>query len=230
LSKYLKFKDLLFHSVASVIMDGCDSGDVDSPLFPHAPKAWDGAAKIDSKYGGILWHGGGKDSEVPSRFYLYNVDNRQTKGANFWCTTFMHNLVQEEQRRLTLSNGKYGLPPILYIQADNGSGDLKNYAFMHLAEALVRSGRFLKIKVSFLPVGHTHEDIDACFGRLSQKVRKMGFVVRHFKDCVEVCKKATCCSHDELYCIQVTHSPENESQSNATFTSGLSQLGQVRTT
>jgi hypothetical protein len=37
---------------------------------------------------------------------------------------------------------------------------------------LVERGVFQEICVYFLPTGHTHEDIDALFGRLSSHVRK----------------------------------------------------------
>jgi len=36
-----------------------------------------------------------------------------------------------------------------------------------MGELFVRIGLFKKVKYSFLPVGHTHEDIDAMFGALS---------------------------------------------------------------
>ena len=57
------------------------------------------------------------------------------------------------------------------MQADNAS-DNKNLAMYAVCEVLRDLGIFRKVKYSFLPVGHTHEDVDASFGCLSRALRK----------------------------------------------------------
>jgi hypothetical protein len=52
----------------------------------------------------------------------------------------------------------------LHVQLDNTSKDNKNRGTFGYFAYLVASGTFKKVVVSFLPVGHTHEDIDAAFG------------------------------------------------------------------
>ena len=62
------------------------------------------------------------------------------------------------------------LPDVLYLQLDNCSGDNKNAWVLAFAHWLVEAGVFQKVKLSFLVVGHTHEDIDGCFGVLSRQI------------------------------------------------------------
>ena len=59
------------------------------------------------------------------------------------------------------------LPPTLRVQLDNKS----RYIFAYWA-LLVAEGIFKEVFVSFLLVGHIHDDIDASFGRWSMKLRE----------------------------------------------------------
>jgi hypothetical protein len=171
-------------------MDAADSADVDSPYFANNPKFWSGSKTLHSKVPGFLWHGGGESDEVCSQLYLGMTDERTTKGGGLWISAFMHNLLLEEQRRRNRSGGKYGLPPVIYIQIDSGS-EFKNYDFMSFVELLNKSSFFPKIKVSFLPAGHTHEDIDAAFGRNAMAFNKFGEVVHNLAECALAAQMAT---------------------------------------
>ena len=74
-----------------------------------------------------------------------------------------------------LTNGKAeqgGLPSVLYLQLDNTSRENKNnllFTYLHL---LVVHKVFRKIKLGFLIVGHTHDQIDQMFSRFSRKLAK----------------------------------------------------------
>ncbi|XP_052692810.1 uncharacterized protein LOC128171098 [Crassostrea angulata] len=59
------------------------------------------------------------------------------------------------------------IPDTLYLQMDNCPGQNKNRYILGFLCWLVEIGVFKKIKVSFLMVGHTHEDIDQVFSRFS---------------------------------------------------------------
>lgn len=74
--------------------------------------------------------------------------------------------VQEERK----AEGKC-MPEILYLQLDNVYSN-KSKTMMKYATWLVDTGVFKKVKVCFLLVGHTHENIDQMFSRLSVKLRK----------------------------------------------------------
>lgn len=55
----------------------------------------------------------------------------------------------------------------LTLQLDNSGKDNKNQMVMAFYRELVSRGVFEKIQMSFLMVGHTHQDIDALFYRVS---------------------------------------------------------------
>ena len=61
----------------------------------------------------------------------------------------------------------YTLPDVLYLQLDNTSKGNKCKEIVGYCGWLVDWKVFKKIIVSFLPVGHTHEDIDQFFSRLA---------------------------------------------------------------
>ncbi len=58
-------------------------------------------------------------------------------------------------------------PDTLFEQLDNTAKDNKNRYVMAFCDWLVHQGVFKTVQVNFLPVGHTHEDIDRKFSRLS---------------------------------------------------------------
>jgi len=59
----------------------------------------------------------------------------------------------------------------LFIQLDNCSRENKNRYLLSYIEYLVSRKRFECIEVSFLPVGHTHEDVDQVFSCTSERLR-----------------------------------------------------------
>ena len=71
-------------------------------------------------------------------------------------------------------------PEVLYIQLDNATGTNKNKWVLFFLGLLVGWKHFRKVKVSFLLVGHTHEDIDQMFSRFAEYLRKTGaFSIAH---------------------------------------------------
>ena len=63
------------------------------------------------------------------------------------------------------------LPPILKLQLDNTTKQNKGQYLFGFLSLLVECGVFKSIEVSYLPVGHTHEDIDQFFSRVSVWLR-----------------------------------------------------------
>jgi len=55
---------------------------------------------------------------------------------------------------------------------DNCVKDNKNRHFLTFLSLLKTRKVFEEVKLGFLVVGHTHEDIDGCFGYLSKKLRE----------------------------------------------------------
>ena len=55
---------------------------------------------------------------------------------------------------------------MLYLQLDNAA-DNKNRYLLAFCALLVHTNVFRKVKISFLMVGHTHEDVEQVFSRIS---------------------------------------------------------------
>ncbi len=147
--------------VLSVIIDGADQSKFGIPQFAEKSKSEAGNA-IKQKITGVLFHGGLGRGEFLT--YLTSADNLPS-GANQTIDAFSRCfLVLLEHRAFKQSLTK---PEILYIQLDNTSKDNKNRFFMAFCEWLIHHGVFKEVHVNFLPVGHTHEDIDRKFSRIS---------------------------------------------------------------
>jgi CO dehydrogenase nickel-insertion accessory protein CooC1 len=60
----------------------------------------------------------------------------------------------------------------LLLQMDNCGKDNKNWHFLAFLSLLTTKDVFEEMKLGFLIVGHTHEDIDGCFSYMSKKLRE----------------------------------------------------------
>ena len=67
---------------------------------------------------------------------------------------------------------KDSLPEVLFLQIDNWWRENKNNYVFAFCALLVELGVFRKVKVGFLIVGHTHEDVDQLFSRFSTYLRR----------------------------------------------------------
>jgi hypothetical protein len=68
--------------------------------------------------------------------------------------------------------GAKPLPWKLLFQMDNCMKDNKNRYLLAFLSLLIARDVYEEVWLGFLVVGHTHEDIDGCFGYLSKKLRK----------------------------------------------------------
>jgi hypothetical protein len=73
---------------------------------------------------------------------------------------------------VALSKTKYGIPPTIFLQLDNTTKQNKGKYLVAFCELLVSLKVCKEIKINFLPVGHTHEDIDQFFSRLAILLRR----------------------------------------------------------
>ncbi|KAL3685593.1 hypothetical protein R1sor_003615 [Riccia sorocarpa] len=76
-------------------------------------------------------------------------------------------IVGDDNTEVRPSSSMRMLPPHLYIQLDNSAKDNKNWAMMTFCSELVARGCCMTITMSFLVVGHTHEDVDAFFSKVN---------------------------------------------------------------
>ena len=80
--------------------------------------------------------------------------------------------VLKEGRRRGLKGSH--LPPRLVIQMDNTAKDNKNHNLLGFASMLLSGGYFQEIEAHFLPVGHTHQEIDQSFSLVSKAIKQQG--------------------------------------------------------
>ena len=129
-----------------LIVDGMDQNTTMVPKLRQLVKA------IESRYVkthlcGVLVHGVGLYTDVW-------IDAHHKHDSNQVVTSIMHVLQDVRNRRGNI------LPPKLRIQADNCSREKKNQYMFALCAALAAFKYFAEVQLSFLIVGHTHEDID----------------------------------------------------------------------
>lgn len=122
---------------------------------------------LKQKIIGAKQHGFGKS--------FYRVFPHIKGGANVACEVLLHEI---EKRMLDCKTNDLTMPQILFLQIDGGPENISK-TFYALCEQLVRDGMFYRVEVCRLPVGHTHEDIDALFGVLWRKAQQQTVMTPH---------------------------------------------------
>jgi hypothetical protein len=127
----------------------------------HCMLPWFGNNKQPPKHvkqhlQGVYMHG---DNMTIYRTYA-NVGG----GANLAIHTWLLSLEDYSRRN------NHKLPRVLYHQIDGGPENA-NVEFLAVCSLLVACGIFDKIVLTRLPVGHTHEDIDALFALIWKRLR-----------------------------------------------------------
>lgn len=140
----------------SIIIDGADQSAFGIPHFIVKTKD-DRGHTIKVRLIGLLEH------NQQNRLRLFTLTEEYPTGANHIIET-LHRYLSERVHQSVL-------PRTLYIQVDNCTKENKNRYFLSYLECLLRWKVFDEIEVGFLPVGHTHEDIDQAFSRTSDRLR-----------------------------------------------------------
>ena len=164
----------------SIIMDAMDQRKTCVPFFSNPPKCIGSDYVLKTKLTASIVHGHGT--------YLFWTTEQIKHDSNLTIECLRRTLLKYEEEK-----GK--LPPILYLQMDNGP-DQKSKQFLAFLAYLVESGVFHKIKVSYLIVGHTHEDIDqyfSCISRYIRKTLKQLLSVNCLVDALQTCFKTPGC-------------------------------------
>ena len=151
----------------SLIVDGSDSSKSHLPNIQRLSKSEQShtEAFITHKLMAVRVHAWNK------RDYVYLQTPWAAKGTtcNLTIEAIARTLVHEARIRGLDNASRW--PAKLYMQMDNTSRDNKNhYVFAYLSY-LVQKGIFREIDVNFLPVGHTHEDIDQLFSVINRRLR-----------------------------------------------------------
>jgi len=141
----------------SIIIDGADQAAFALPHFLCKDKTSASALKIPVHLMGALVHG--------RAAYAFTYLNNIKHGTNL-VLECLNDIFMD----LMAEHGE--LPLVLCLQLDNTAKQNKNQFLIGFAACLVQWRIFQKVIVSFLPVGHTHEDIDQMFSRISGYLRR----------------------------------------------------------
>ena len=141
----------------SIIIDGMDQAKTNSPQLARSRKDTDSLTMQGNHIIGVLNHG----SDVPVLCYVNDDSIPSDSNLNMQIIT---DVIKQEQALLGY------LPEVCYWQMDSAP-DNKNRWMLTLAAMFVAVSLFRKIKISFLPKGHTHEDIDQLFSKLAEFLR-----------------------------------------------------------
>jgi hypothetical protein len=153
----------------SMIIDGMAQHTTNLPVFPKGrPKSAAQLHTYDLHAMGVLIHG---YSPV-----VYVHDSTVPTGPNMLCEVLW---------RAIQSLPVDKLPPLLYIQLDNTTSDNKNHWVLEFISMLVQQRIFKEVffrgiyfpsylsqvKLGFMMVGHTHDDVDQMFSRFSVRLK-----------------------------------------------------------
>jgi hypothetical protein len=140
----------------SLIVDGADQEKYSLPYRPRPMKTLDNCWRQKIHVMGAISHG---------RQVFAFIATDDIKQGNNVTIEVIHRVL------LKTIKDEGRLPPVLYLQLDNTCKQNKAQYTMAYLHSLVDAGVFQKIIVSFLPVGHTHEDIDQFFSVLAKALK-----------------------------------------------------------
>ncbi|XP_052787711.1 uncharacterized protein LOC128222654 isoform X2 [Mya arenaria] len=143
----------------SIIIDGMDQSKTNLPHFTgRLPKSLSAADLLKTHITGAICHGHGG-------MYSFLDINQFPHDPNLTIDVILRILEK------TVTTNSNRLPPTLYLQADNCVRENKNQYVLGFCELLVKERIFNEVHLSFLPVGHTHEDIDSKFASIADSLR-----------------------------------------------------------
>ena len=154
----------------SIIIDGADQSDHDIPHWAAKSHISDAAWKIKLHLLGVLIHGVGS--------FAYTCPSHVKQGNNVTIQALWDSIVH-------VKNTTGRLAPTLLLQLDNTTKQNKGNGLFGFLAWLESAGIFRDIEVAFLPVGHTHSDIDQFFSRIAVYLRTHDCLCREeFAECI----------------------------------------------
>ena len=135
----------------SLIIDGADWYNYAIPYFATKTHETSKLYRFPVYIMGVISHGRG------TKCYL--VPGHFKQGTNVVLDIIIRTLIG-------MKGDGQNIPKIIYLQLDNTCKQNKNKFLLGMCGYLVYIGVTDRIVISFLPKGHTHEDIDQLFSRL----------------------------------------------------------------
>ena len=153
----------------SIIIDGMAKNHT---VLPHIANMKQFPCPLPMHLQGVIEHG--------QRFTLYRTFVNVNEDSNLAIHCILRQMEDRMQRFQKL-------PPTIFIQIDGGSENANKYV-LGLCEFLVARRLTSKIYLTRLPVGHTHEDIDARFGKLWVYIRsKLALSPAEYTEAINNC-------------------------------------------
>jgi hypothetical protein len=187
----------------TIMHDKMDHAKTACPVFSHKTKQLDGLMNLPVLVTGMLAHGHGDVRYAHYGLGIFAHDSNYTVGSFAKLLRDLDRPPKSSYHRLfdgarssplfqaVLTKAEMcevalppvsetpcpaiPLPPILNVQMDNATRDNKNRFVFCFWSLLVVKGIFREVYVNFMLVGHTHDDIDALFGRWTMALKKENF-------------------------------------------------------
>ncbi|XP_077864883.1 uncharacterized protein LOC144350661 [Saccoglossus kowalevskii] len=145
--------------ILTIIQDGMDQNKTDLPHLIKEDKGTSNLHRLRSHVTGNIVHTGVTSGKLP---YVYIDFNQVPHDSNLTLNVLLEVLVA----------AKNHLAKVLYLQLDNCFRENKNRYVLSFMSLLVELDIFEEVYVNFLPVGHTHENVDQMFSKISTGLRK----------------------------------------------------------
>jgi hypothetical protein len=150
------------HKAMVMMVDNMDHSKADLPHFPSAPKDMEHSAHLVTHMTGVHVPGW---TRRPTMCYTWH-DQFPTSSDAVITIILM----------VLCECAKDGpLPETLYLHLDNCWRENKNKYVLGIAHMLVQRKVFKRVKIAFLPVGHTHNIVDQMFSCFANKLRTSTF-------------------------------------------------------
>ena len=187
----------------TIIHDKMDHSKTSSPHFSHKSKHMDFFMKLPIFVIEMIAHGHGNIHYAHYGLDIFPTDSNHTVGSIAKLLRDLKLLPKHSLRELFLGSGSAPLfiallagarmctsslpsqaiehvstnplPLVLNLQLDNATEDNKNQFVFAFCSLLMYHGVFQEVYINFLIVDHTHNDIDALFGRWSHKLRRTDY-------------------------------------------------------
>ena len=144
-----------------MVIDGMDQQKTNLPHWPRAPSGLKPECQIQVHVVGCLIF------SKPTKLHVFLNYPNLHNDSNL-IITIIQTVINEFEG---------SLPPVLYLQLDNTARENKNNLLMTYLNYLVAKRVFKKIKVGFLLVGHTHDNIDQMFSHFLQRLNRQSATI-----------------------------------------------------
>lgn len=163
----------------SIITDAVSKNRTELPRFTRKLTEMSKFQAFKNQLYTVLVHQHKQDSHNKGGAFNFMVPESVVCGGNITAEVIWRTLLKLQDLREVWAEN-------LHVQLDNTIKDNKNHTVLGFLAWLVARGHFHSVTVCFLPVGHTHEDIDAIFGVIVRYLRRFAVTYTYEELMVQV--------------------------------------------